>query len=180
MKKGGTSIKETIAIIAFIAVVSGIALYTNVEKEVWNILVTKGPVAAYQLYKSMHVKKDPTDPKTLAEINKQWAQALLKMINASRKTFGAPSLVLDERLCEIARYRAEKLIVNSNIPGSPQYIRGEGSPEMTLARFGYPNSGCAENYVCGSWPISAVNVHNDLMDSEGHRKNCLSLERCQG
>lgn len=166
--------KETIAIITFIALVSGVGLYRNVEKEVWNTFINKGPIAAYQLYKSMHPKKDPTDPKTLAEINKEWANALLQMINASRQTFGAPPLVLDQKLCEIARYRAEKWLVNGYDARDAHWIRGEGYAATTLAKFGYPNNGCAENYAGVDWPKeSPVQVHNDFMNSEGHRKNCL-------
>lgn len=103
----------------------------------------------------------PTDP---AE---QYAEEVLKLVNAEREKAGVPALTLDTQLCAAANQRAKELVENF------AHERPDGSDASTvLTENGCQYTTMGENIAAGQ--ATPEDVVASWMDSQGHRENILN------
>ncbi|WP_051272283.1 CAP domain-containing protein [Shimazuella kribbensis] len=94
---------------------------------------------------------------------------VVRLVNIERSKKGLQPLVIDDKLCKIARTKSQDMKDKNYFSHqSPTY----GSPFDMLKHFGVSYRTAGENLAAG-YP-SASAVVNGWMNSEGHRKNILN------
>jgi len=94
---------------------------------------------------------------------------ILELVNEERTAMGLTPLVLDKDLCEVAKAKAEDMMINNYFDHtSPTY----GSPFEMMTQFGITYSAAGENIAAGYG--SAESVMIGWMNSPGHRANILN------
>jgi len=164
---------KVIAGILVIGILVGTAIANGPEFGVVKVLFTEGPKAAIEAIKERLKPDPPNTPEKVEEINKTDVPLFLKYINTARETHGVKPLTLDEKLCEVARYRAQKMMewgfVGHNIPNV-------GKAKDTLEKFNIPAARLwiGENAGIYTSEQKAHLMHDDFMASEGHKANIIS------
>jgi uncharacterized protein YkwD len=93
--------------------------------------------------------------------------AIVDDINSARRTRGVAPLVLDERLCELARSHARDMLLRRYVSHSTP----EGAtPYDRMRDAGYPFTYAGENIALNADRVSAERA---LMASRAHRRNIL-------
>ena len=124
---------------------------------------------------SVAVPQGTTAPKTPATNTNSSTltaseQEMLKLINDSRVQNKLSPLIVDIKLTNVARIKAQDMIDNNYfIHNSPKY----GDPFDMMKSFGVPYLQAGEN-IAGNQNVQ--NAQNALMNSPGHRKNILSAD----
>jgi uncharacterized YkwD family protein len=94
---------------------------------------------------------------------------VVELVNQARKANGLPELILNEKLSNVARVKANDMADNSYFSHtSPTY----GSPFDMMRQFGISYRTAGENIAMGQ--TTAQQVFDAWMNSEGHRANILN------
>lgn len=97
------------------------------------------------------------------------AQEVLRLVNDQRAKNGLAALTLSDKLCELAKLKAEDMAANNYFDHtSPTY----GTPFDMLKQFGVSYRSAGENIAAGQ--STPEKVMQDWMSSAGHRANILS------
>ena len=121
-----------------------------------NIFVTDGSNAEYNY------------PDLDEATKKAYIDRIFELVNEERKKAGVAPLVLNEKLCDMARFKLNEMDELRYFGHtSPVY----GSPSKMAKAFGITNKGCGENLAWTSSPDRAMEA---WMESEGHRANILN------
>ncbi len=103
---------------------------------------------------------------TIGSVSAQESQAW-NYVNIERQRQGLPALVLDEKLCALARMKSEDMLTNRYFAHtSPTY----GSAKQMLTTYGYRFTGVGENIARHA---TVAKAHAAFMSSAGHRANIL-------
>lgn len=99
------------------------------------------------------------------------AQEILRLVNAERAKNGLAALTLSDKLCELARLKAEDMVANNYFDHtSPTY----GTPFEMMRKFGVSYRSAGENIAAGQ--RTPEEVMHAWMNSSGHRANILSAD----
>jgi len=95
-------------------------------------------------------------------------QKMINLINEERTSRGLQPLKIDTQLVKLARMKSQDMIDNNYFSHtSPTY----GSPFEMMQDYGVSYKSAGEN-IAGSPDVARA--HNNLMNSDGHRKNILN------
>ena len=98
----------------------------------------------------------------------KYVKRVFELVNQERKKAGVAPLVLNEKLCDMARFKLNEMDELGYFDHkSPVY----GSPSEMAKAFGITDRGCGENLAFSSTPESVMDA---WMSSEGHRANILN------
>lgn len=104
---------------------------------------------------------------TLEQIN-SLNQQMLQMVNQARQQHGLNPLILDPQVTQVAQIKSEEMVQRNYFShNSPTY----GSPANMLKTFGVKYTRSGENLAKAA---SVTNAFNNLMNSDGHRRNILN------
>ncbi len=103
-----------------------------------------------------------------ANVNTNFEQEMLQLVNQARTENNLTPLTLDAELANVARIKSQDMIDNNYFShNSPKY----GSPFDMMKNFGIHYVKAGEN-IAGNQSVQKA--HETLMNSPGHRKNILS------
>ena len=98
----------------------------------------------------------------------KYVKRVFELVNKERKKAGVQPLILNEKLCDMARFKLNEMDELGYFDHkSPVY----GSPSEMAKAFGITDKGCGENLAGSSTPESVMDA---WMSSEGHRANILN------
>lgn len=110
---------------------------------------------------------EPGETQTPSDSTEQYAEEVLKLVNAEREKAGISPLSLDDQLCAAASQRAKELVE------SFAHVRPDGSDIATvLEENGCQYTKMGENIAAGQ--ATPEEVVTSWMGSEGHRENILN------
>ena len=109
----------------------------------------------------------PTETPAPSDSTEQYAEEVLKLVNAEREKAGMPPLALDAQLCAAASQRAKELVE------SYAHVRPDGSDVApVLEENGCHYTKMAENIAAGRATTEEVAAF--WMDSQEHQENILN------
>ncbi|HHW17494.1 MAG TPA: CAP domain-containing protein [Firmicutes bacterium] len=159
---------KVVATVLLIGALVGTAIVNNLDKSVRDALFSQGLKAAIEAYKKAHPPQlPPNAPEKVEEANKTYVPLILKYINISREQAKLKPVILDAKLCEVARYRAQKLVELGDLTHD---IPNIGKASASLRQFGLAvPKFVGENIGIYKAEKNAAYIHQDFMYSQGHR-----------
>jgi uncharacterized protein YkwD len=150
----------------------------------WKVFQEEGLEAAIAKYKAdrkpPETQKPPKtgepapkteDPSQAANLIAEDTEMIYRLTNDLRTSLGVNTLEVDNKLAEMARYRAGLL---ANIGRITHEIPGEGFPEETFAKCGYKFRAMGENLTQYSSKHRGDQAHKNFVDSKPHYNAMIS------
>jgi len=180
-----------LAVILCILAIMGTAFVRRPEGEyvlnLWKVFQEEGLEAAIAKFKADFNKPPETqkppkaeqpspkteDPSQTAKLIAEDTQTLYRLINETRESLGISRLEVDEKLAEMALYRAKLL---ADLGELTHDIPGEGKPSATAKKYNYSFRVIGENLTAYYSDERGDRAHKTLLNSKPHYENMTSPE----